>query len=85
MKVQVVNIEAATATTADELQERAIAELGVWGGMSSSIKRSDDLTVAISFDPKRAKGGYAGVLDWLEGLGVEFTAEFSAWDPAQEW
>ena len=79
--VEVVEIEANTgATNGEPFLEQAKAELSVWGGVSYSDAVVNEAgNVTISFDPHRADGGPAGVLRWLDNMGIEYTARFSRW------
>jgi hypothetical protein len=78
--VRTVEIRAAVAGTAEDLLNQAVKDLGVYGGQAYGLSRDDDLTVSLSFDPRTAKDGASGILTWLESLGVEFSAEFIAWE-----
>ncbi len=70
---RVAEISAPVAMSGDEFLEAAIKALGVWGGMSSSIKRTDELEVSISFDPETANGGLAAVVAWMDAFDIEYS------------
>lgn len=78
---EVVEIEANTgATDGDPFLEQAKAQIGAWGGMSHSdgvVNEAGD--VRITFDPHKTDVGPAGILQWLDEMGVEYTARFMRW------
>ena len=80
MNARYVTIKAATLEDGDALRQRAIDELGAWGGMAYAEGRTDDLEARIELDPRRVDGGPGAIIAWCEGLGVEWSAEFSGWD-----
>lgn len=69
------------AGTGEQLLDRAIKDMGIWGGMDHSTSPDEDGYEAISFDVDHAdvRDGLSGVLRWLESLGVEYSLTLHRW------
>ncbi len=75
----VVEVAAPVAMSGDEFLLAAQKELGIWGGMSSTVNRNDDLEHRISFNPRTATGGLEGVIRWLDAMEIEYTLTVTHW------
>lgn len=70
--------------TGKALLNRAIKDLGVWGGSSYRHHPDDEGDVLAEFDPLTVVGDVAGVIKWLDALGCEWTITVSGWADAVE-
>lgn len=76
----------AQVKSGEVLLEQAIKKLGIWGGMSNSIKPDGNGDSSISFDlrtvnviPWSRSAAAERVFGWLDSLNVEYRITFYYW------
>lgn len=74
------------AGTGEQYLQRAIADLGIWGGMDNTEKADEDGYQGIGFDLNKVQGQLPTemskikrLVDWLDGWGVDYSLTLHRW------